>query len=293
MFEGVYTAIVTPFAGGEVDYGAFEKLIEWQIESGVDGIVPCGTTGESATLTEREHAEVVDFTVRQAKGRVKVIAGTGSNCTRTAIELTLEARKSGADGALLVSPYYNKPTPEGLYQHYLAVSEATPLPLVIYNVPGRTGRNVPAEVVERLAQRENIVAVKEASGDLGQISRLAANTALTILSGDDGLTLPILSVGGRGVISVASNVVPVEMRALVESYLAGDPDKALAVHRKLLALFKALFVETNPIPVKAALAAMGRISEEYRLPLVSMKEENRLELVRVLEKLGLVHATGG
>jgi 4-hydroxy-tetrahydrodipicolinate synthase len=293
MFEGVYTAIVTPFAGGEVDYGAFEKLIEWQIESGVDGIVPCGTTGESATLTEREHAEVVDFTVRQAKGRVKVIAGTGSNCTRTAIELTLEARKSGADGALLVSPYYNKPTPEGLYQHYLAVSEATPLPLVIYNVPGRTGRNVPAEVVERLAQRENIVAVKEASGDLGQISRLAANTALTILSGDDGLTLPILSVGGRGVISVASNVVPVEIRALVESYLAGDPDKALAVHRKLLALFKALFVETNPIPVKAALAAMGRISEEYRLPLVSMKEENRLELVRVLEKLGLVHATGG
>jgi 4-hydroxy-tetrahydrodipicolinate synthase len=293
MFEGVYTAIVTPFAGGEVDYGAFEKLIEWQIESGVDGIVPCGTTGESATLTEREHAEVVDFTVRRAKGRVKVIAGTGSNCTRTAIELTLEARKSGADGALLVSPYYNKPTPEGLYQHYLAVSEATPLPLVIYNVPGRTGRNVPAEVVERLAQRENIVAVKEASGDLGQISRLAANTALTILSGDDGLTLPILSVGGRGVISVASNVVPVEMRALVESYLAGDPDKALAVHRKLLALFKALFVETNPIPVKAALAAMGRISEEYRLPLVSMKEENRLELVRVLEKLGLVHATGG
>lgn len=293
MFEGVNTAIVTPFAGGEVDYGAFGKLIEWQIESGVNGIVPCGTTGESATLTEEEHAEVVDFTVKQVKGRAKVIAGTGSNCTRTAIDLTLEAQKSGADGALLVSPYYNKPTPEGLYRHYLAVSEATSLPLVIYNVPGRTGRNVPAEVVERLAHQKNIVAVKEASGDLGQISRLAANTALTILSGDDALTLPILSVGGRGVISVASNVAPVEMRALVESYLAGDSDKALTVHRKLFGLFKALFVETNPIPVKAALAAMGRISEEYRLPLVSMKEENRLELVRILGELDLVHATGG
>ncbi len=288
MFEGVYTAIVTPFAGGNVDYASFEKLIEWQVEAGVDGIVPCGTTGESATLTEKEHAEVVDFTVKQVKGRAKVIAGTGSNCTRTAIELTIEAEKSGADGALLVSPYYNKPTPEGFYQHYLAISKASGLPQIIYNVPGRTARNVPPEVIERLAERENIVAVKEASGDLGQASRLAANTPLTILSGDDALTLPILAVGGKGVISVASNVVPAEMRALVESYLAGDADKALAVHRKLFALFKALFIETNPIPVKAALAEMGRISEEYRLPLVSMKEENRRELVTALKNLDLV-----
>jgi 4-hydroxy-tetrahydrodipicolinate synthase len=288
MFEGVNTAIVTPFTGGRTDFGAFEKLIEWQVESGVSGIVPCGTTGESATLTVEEHVEVIDFVVKQVNGRVKVIAGTGSNSTQSAIEMTAEAQKAGADGALLVSPYYNKPTPEGLYQHYLAISKSTSLPLVLYNVPGRTARNIPAVIIERLAELDNVVAVKEASGDLGQVSRIAANTQLTILSGDDALTLPILSVGGKGVISVASNVVPKEMRTLVESYLAGDADKALAVHRELLALFKALFIETNPIPVKAALAEMGRISEEYRLPLVSMREDNRRELVDVLRKLDLI-----
>jgi 4-hydroxy-tetrahydrodipicolinate synthase len=288
MFEGVYTAVVTPFSGGKTDYEAFGKLIDWQMESGVNGIVPCGTTGESATLTEEEHVEVIDFVVKRVGGRVKVIAGTGSNSTQSAIEMTAAAEKSGADGALLVSPYYNKPTPEGLYQHYLAISESTSLPLVLYNVPGRTARNIPPEVVERLAELDNVVAVKEASGDIGQVSRLASSTPLVILSGDDALTLPILSVGGKGVISVASNVVPVEMRVLVESYLAGDADKALAAHRKLFALFKALFLETNPIPVKAALAEMGRISEEYRLPLVSMKEENRRVLVTALGKLDLV-----
>jgi 4-hydroxy-tetrahydrodipicolinate synthase len=288
MFEGVYTAVVTPFSGGKTDYEAFGKLIDWQMESGVNGIVPCGTTGESATLTEEEHVEVIDFVVKRVGGRVKVIAGTGSNSTQSAVEMTAAAEKSGADGALLVSPYYNKPTPEGLYQHYLAISESTSLPLVLYNVPGRTARNIPPEVVERLAELDNVVAVKEASGDIGQVSRLASSTPLVILSGDDALTLPILSVGGKGVISVASNVVPVEMRVLVESYLAGDADKALAAHRKLFALFKALFLETNPIPVKAALAEMGRISEEYRLPLVSMKEENRRVLVTALGKLDLV-----
>ena len=288
MFEGVYTAIVTPFADDKVDYESLGKLIEWQIESGVDGIVPCGTTGESATLDEKEHGEVIEFVVKQVRGRVKVVAGTGSNSTRTAIELTAHAQETGADGSLLVCPYYNRPTPEGLYQHYLEISKSTTLPLVLYNVPGRTGVNLPFEVVERLAGRENVVAVKEASGNIGHVSRIAAGTTLTVLSGDDGLTLPILSVGGRGVISVASNVVPAEMRSLVGSYLGGDTDKALAVHRKLSELFKALFVETNPIPVKTALAEMGKIREEFRLPLVSMSRENKKELTRVMGRLGIL-----
>jgi 4-hydroxy-tetrahydrodipicolinate synthase len=288
MFEGVYTAIVTPFADGKVDYEALKELVEWQIESGVNGIVPCGTTGESATLDETEHGEVIEFVVKQAGGRVKIIAGTGSNATRTAVALTAHAEKVGADGALVISPYYNKPTPEGMYQHYLEISKSTSLPLVLYNVPSRTGRNLPVEVVERLAGRENVVAVKEASGDLGQVSRIAANTSLTVISGDDSLTLPILSVGGKGVISVASNVVPVEMRSLVEAYLAGDTDKALAIHQKLFALFKMLFIETNPIPVKTVLAAMGKIREEFRLPLVSMEEGNRARLMEVVSQLGIL-----
>ncbi len=288
VFEGVHTAIVTPFAGGEVDYDALGRLVEWQVESGVSGVVPCGTTGESATLTEKEHGEVIEFVVRQVRGRVKVIAGTGSNSTRTAIELTAHAEKVGADGALLVSPYYNKPTPEGLYQHYLEISKSTSLALVLYNVPSRTGRNLPAEVVERLAQRENIVAIKEASGYLGQVSRLCANTTLSVLSGDDSLTLPILSLGGKGVISVASNVAPAQMQSLVKAYLSGDARGALSVHNTLLALFKALFIETNPIPVKTALGAMGKIREEFRLPLVSMEEDNKRRLVEVLSQLGIL-----
>lgn len=288
MFEGVFTAIVTPFANGEVDYDAFGRLVEWQIESGVDGVVPCGTTGESATLSEKEHCDVVDFVVKQVHGRVKVIAGTGSNSTRTAIELTAHAQESGVDGALLVSPYYNKPTPEGLYRHYLEISKSTKLPLILYNVPGRTGSNVPPAVVKRLADRENVVAVKEASGDLSQVSQIAAETSLDVLSGDDSLTLPILSVGGRGVISVASNVVPVEMRSLVEAYMSGDTDKALAVHQRLFVLFRTLFIETNPIPVKTSLAAMGKIREEFRLPLVSMEETCRGRLMNALSELSLI-----
>jgi len=288
MFEGVHTATVTPFADGKVDYGAFGELVEWQIEKGVDGIVPCGTTGESATLTEKEHAEVVDFVIDKVGGRVKVIAGTGSNSTATAIEMTRHAEKSGADAALVISPYYNKPTPEGIYRHFVAISEAVKIPIVLYNVPGRTSSNVPAGIVERLAEGKHIAAVKEASGDLGQVSRIAANTSLTILSGDDGLTLPILSVGGKGVISVASNVVPAQMKSLVDSYLGGENDKALAVHRRLSLLFKTLFIETNPIPVKTSLAAMGKIREEFRLPLVNMEEKNKRQLIEVLEQLDIL-----
>jgi 4-hydroxy-tetrahydrodipicolinate synthase len=288
MFEGVYTAIVTPFIKGKVDYESLGRLVEWQVESGVNGIVPCGTTGESATLDEKEHGEVIEFVIKQVNKRVTVIAGTGSNSTLTAVELTTHAEKAGADAALLVSPYYNKPTPEGLYRHYMEVAKYTSLPLILYNVPGRTGSNIPLAVVERLASQENIVAIKEAGGDMGQISRIAAATRLTVLSGDDGLTLPILAVGGRGVISVASNVAPVEMKALVESYLAGDTGKALAVHQRLLPLFKNLFIETNPIPVKTALAAMGRISEEFRLPLVKMEDGNKRKLLETLGALGIV-----
>lgn len=288
MFEGVFTATVTPFAQREVDYGAFAKLIEWQIESGVDGIVPCATTGESATLTEKEHIEVVEFVLKQVAGRVKVIAGTGSNDTRAAVELTTHAEKAGADAALIISPYYNKPTPEGMYQHYLRISESASLPLILYNVPSRTGSNLPAEVVERLMERENVVAIKEASGNLAQVSRLAAHPSFALLSGDDSLTLPILSLGGKGVISVASNIVPKEMCDLVHAHLSGNHGSALAVHRKLFPLFRVLFIETNPIPVKTALAAMGKIREEFRLPLVSMNENNRRVLMDVLAELDLV-----
>lgn len=288
MFEGVFTAIVTPFAQRGVDYDSFAKLIEWQIESGVDGIVPCGTTGESATLTEKEHVEVIEFVVKQVTGRVKVIAGTGSNDTRAAVEMTTNAEKAGADAALVISPYYNKPTPEGMYQHYLQISRATSLPLILYNVPGRTARDLPAGVVERLMERENVVGIKEASGNLDQVSRLAAHSSFTVLSGDDSLTLPILSLGGKGVISVASNVGPTQMHELVHAYLSGDTASALAMHRKLFPLFKALFVETNPIPVKTALAAMGKIREEFRLPLVSINEANRRVLMDVLAELDLI-----
>jgi len=289
MFEGVYTAIVTPFRDdGEVDYESLGRLIEWQISSGVAGIVPCGTTGESATLSEAEHAEVITFVVERVDKRAAVIAGTGSNCTKTAVELTRRAEKAGADGALVISPYYNKPTPEGIYRHFLEISGSTSLPIVIYNVPGRTGSNIPPEVVERLSALENVTAVKEASGNLAQVSRMAANTDLDILSGDDGLTLPILSVGGRGVISVAGNVAPAWMSELTKSYLAGDVRRALAVHQKLRPLFEALFIETNPIPVKTALAEMGKINLYFRLPLVKMAESNRKELLKVLKELSLI-----
>ena len=288
MFEGVHTAIVTPFRSGRIDYGAFAELVEWQVRAGVDGIVPCGTTGESATLTEQEHREVIDFVVKQADGRVKVIAGTGSNCTRTAVDLTVHAEKAGADGALLICPYYNKPPPDGLLAHYMEVANASSLALLLYNVPSRTALNVPVEVVEKLARHENIAGIKEASGDLNQVSRLAAIPNFTVLSGDDSLTLPVLSVGGKGVISVASNVVPDRVKALVDSFLNGSPEGALRVHRELLALFSALFVETNPIPVKTALAAMGKVKEEFRLPLVGMKEANRAKLTDALSGLGIV-----
>ena len=297
MFEGVLTAIVTPFVPGEkkgenpVDEGALRDLIERQVEAGVDGIVPCGSTGESATLSHDEHHRVVRISVEAARGRIQVVAGTGSNSTREAIELTREAKAAGADGALLISPYYNKPTQEGIYEHYAAIARETRFPLLAYNIPGRTASNIAPETLARLSQLEHVVGVKEACGDIEQMSRVVARCRddFSVLSGDDGYTLPLLAVGGRGVISTTSNVAPREMCELVRAFDSGDVARARELHQRLLPLIGALFSETNPIPVKAALAMQGVIpSGELRLPLTEIGEGNRERLRRVLGELGLL-----
>ncbi len=289
MFEGVSTALVTPFRAGEVDEDALRDLVEIQIEAGVDGLVPCGSTGEAATISHPEHRRVVEVVVAAAKGRVPVIAGTGSNNTREAIDLTLYARDAGADGALLISPYYNKPTQEGIVAHFAAVARETRLPLVVYNVPSRTASNILPATMARLAEIDFIVGAKEACGDVVQISHVVASCPddFTVLSGDDGMTLPVLAVGGRGAISTTSNVAPVEMVALVRAFLSGDVAEARRIHGRLLPLFEALFCETNPIPVKAALAILGRIGDEIRLPLTEMSRKNRDSLQVLLKELEL------
>ncbi len=288
MFEGVLTALVTPFRDGEIDESALRALVEMQIEAGIDGLVPCGSTGESATLSHGEHRRVVEIVVHAARGRVPVVAGTGSNNTLEAIELTLHAKAAGADGALLISPYYNKPTQEGIYLHYAEIARRTAFPLVLYNIPGRTASNVSPATVARLADLEQIVAIKEACGDLGQISEVIDRCpeGFRVLSGDDVMTLPVLAVGGHGVIATSSNVAPSEMIALVRTFRAGDIEAARRQHRRLLALFDALFVETNPIPLKAALHFMGLIGPEIRLPLTPLSEVHRERLQVVLKELG-------
>jgi 4-hydroxy-tetrahydrodipicolinate synthase len=290
MFSGSIVAIVTPFRNGKVDERTFGDLIEWQIANGTNGIVPCGTTGESATLTHEEHHRVVKLTVEAAKGRVPVIAGTGSNSTEEAISLTRHARESGADGALLITPYYNKPSQEGLYRHYKAVAEAVDLPLVLYNIPGRTGVNMLPATVARLAVMKNIVGIKEGSGSVQQASDIAqmCGDRLTVLSGDDPLTLPMMAVGAQGVITVTANVMPKEMAQLVASFLAGRIEEARRIHFALSPLFAALFYETNPIPVKEAMGMMGKIDPELRLPLCTMSGENRNQLARVLKEMRLI-----
>lgn len=290
MFEGVLTALVTPFRDGQVDEPALRNLVEQQIEAGVDGLVPCGSTGEAATLSHGEHRRVVEIVVHAARGRVPVVAGTGSNSTREAIDLTRHAKEAGADGALLISPYYNKPTQQGLYEHYAAIARETEFPLVVYNIPGRTASNILPETMARLAEIEQVVGVKEASGDLEQVSRVVSLCPedFTVLSGDDALTLPILAVGGRGVISTSSNLVPTEIAELVRAFRAGELDRARDVHRRLLPLFEVLFCETNPIPVKAAVAMLGAIGEEIRLPLTPLSAGNRERLRGVLKELGLL-----
>ena len=290
MFEGVLTALVTPFRDGDLDEDALRDLIERQIEAGVDGLVPCGSTGESATLTHAEHESVVEITVEAANGRVPVVAGTGSNDTAAAIEFTRHAKRAGADGALLISPYYNKPTQQGIVEHYAAVACAAQLPLLVYNIPGRTGSNILPATMARLADIEQVVGVKEACGDIAQISEVIAACPddFAVLSGDDALTLPLCAIGGQGVISTSSNVAPGEMVALVRAVAAGDLAQARKIHYRLLPLFDALFCETNPIPVKAAVSRLGLCGEEIRLPLTPLTAASRERLEAVLRELGLV-----
>lgn len=290
MFHGSLVAIVTPFKKGKLDEKALGDLIDWQIAEGTHGIVPCGTTGESATLTHDEHERVVAFTIEAVRRRVPVIAGSGSNSTTEAIALTKHAKKAGADGALLITPYYNKPTQEGLYRHYKAVAEAVDLPIVLYNIPGRTSVNMLPQTVARLASIKHIVAIKEGSGSLQQVSDIiqSCGERMTVLSGDDALTLPMMALGARGVITVTANIVPGDMARMVEAFAAGKLKDAQKLHYKMSPLFAALFYETNPIPVKEALGMMGRCAAELRLPLCPMATDTRDKLSRALKDYGLI-----
>jgi 4-hydroxy-tetrahydrodipicolinate synthase len=288
-FTGSLTALVTPFRAGEVDYRAVADLVEWQIAEGTHGLVPCGSTGESATLTHEEHLELVRQVVRWARGRVPVVAGTGSNSTAEAIRLTRGAADAGADAALLISPYYNKPTQEGIYRHYVAVAEASRIPLIVYNIPGRTASNILPETLGRLARVPNIIGVKEATGSLAQVieTMQAAGPDFAVYSGDDILTLPIMAAGGKGVISVTANLVPRQFAEFTDACLRGDLERGRTLLWKLLPLIRATTLEVNPIPVKTALARMGRCADELRLPLTPMSAPARATLDAVLREYGL------
>ena len=291
MFTGTYTAIVTPFKHGKIDEAALARLIKSQIKGGVDGIVPVGTTGESPTVDCQEHIQIIALSVKLAAGKIKVLAGTGGNSTSEAIFLTQEAEKAGADGSLQVAPYYNKPTQEGVFQHFHAIARATKLPIVLYSIPGRCGIEIAVDTVNRLAHDSvNIVGIKEAGGNADRVSQLRAvlGARFNILSGDDSLTLPFMAVGADGVISVASNIIPREVSHMVKAYATGKPSVALKLHQKFYPVFKDLFIETNPVPVKAALAMMGVCEEEYRLPLVKMSSKNRETLRETLIGCGIL-----
>lgn len=291
MFAGTYTALVTPFQNDQVDEAAFARLIEGQIAGGITGIVPVGTTGESATLDHAEHNRVIELGVKAAAGRCKVIGGTGSNSTAEAVSLTVEAEKLGCDAALLVAPYYNKPSQEGLFRHFGKIAEATKLPLILYSIPGRCGIEIGVETTLRLAKAfPNIVAIKEAGGSVERVSALRSvlPPEFTILSGDDSLTLPFIAAGAEGVISVASNVIPAEVVALVNAALAGDFTKAREIHFKLYPLFKNLFIEPNPVPAKHALALRGEMRADVRLPLCEMGAATQAKLEATLRSLKLI-----
>jgi len=290
MFKGAIVAIVTPFKNGQIDEEALRELIEFQIVNGTDGIVPCGTTGESATLSHEEHDRVIEITINAVKKRVPVIAGTGSNSTAQALRLTAHAYKAGADAALIVCPYYNRPTQEGLYQHFKTIAENVPIPIMPYNIPSRTGVNLMPEMVAKLSKIKNIVGIKEASGSIKQMSDIIdlCGEDFVVLSGDDIFTLPLMVMGGAGVISVISNVAPADMAGLVDAFAAGDMARAKALHHKMSELIDALFIEVNPIPVKAALALMGKIKYEYRLPLCKMAEANFEKLKKVMVNYALI-----
>ena len=290
MFQGSIVAIVTPFINGAVDEERLRELVEFQIENGTDAIVPCGTTGESSTLDYIEHDRVIKIVVEQVNKRVPVIAGTGSNSTREAIEITGHAKELGADGALLVTPYYNKPSQEGLYLHYKAVADAVALPQVLYNVPGRTAVNLLPETVARLAVHPNIVAIKEATGSLQQASEVLAlcGENITVLSGDDFITLPMMACGAKGVISVTANIMPKEIAGLVDAFNAGNMEEAKRLHLYLLKISNAMFIETNPVPVKTGVALMGKCRDEVRLPLAPLAEANRAKLAAIMKEYGLI-----
>ncbi|HYA42155.1 MAG TPA: 4-hydroxy-tetrahydrodipicolinate synthase [Syntrophobacteraceae bacterium] len=294
MFEGAIVAIVTPFKNGRIDEAGLRNLIEFQIANGTRGIVPCGTTGESPTLSHEEHGRVIEITVEQTARRVPVIAGTGSNSTGEAISLTSHAKKVGADAALMISPYYNKPTQEGIYRHYEQVAKAVDIPIIVYNIPGRTGSNIEPETMARLARIDNVVGVKEASGSMKQITDIIAMCPgdFIVVSGEDYLTFPLMCVGGKGVISVVSNAAPREMADLCGLFLEGRFEESRRLYYKLLPLLHIFFIETNPAPIKAALAMMKKIeSEEVRLPLVTMSEANKDRLRKVLSAHGLLGET--
>src|SRR5437764_2004798 len=293
-FAGMSVALVTPFRDGAVDYAELNRLVDWHVEQGTDALVPCGTTGESPTLDHAENDNVIAMVCERARGRIKVIAGTGSNSTAEAIQMTRHAKESGADASLQVGPYYNKPTQEGYYRHFAAIADAVDLPQILYNIPGRTGSNVLAETVIRLAEDvPQVVAIKEATGSLDQASQIAGGCDLTVLSGDDSLTLPIMSVGGEGVISVVGNIVPRDMRALVRASRDGQPAEALRWHRKLFPLCRDLLgVATNPIPVKVALKLLGRGTGELRLPMCEPDPATADRIRRTLVGYGLLRAAG-
>jgi 4-hydroxy-tetrahydrodipicolinate synthase len=291
MFEGAHTALVTPFRDDKFDVEAFRALIEFQIAEGIAGIIPVGTTGESPTLSYEEHNDVIRTAVETAAGRCKVIAGTGSNATSEAIALTVEAEKIGADAALLVAPYYNKPTPEGLYRHFRAIAESVKIPIMLYSIPGRCGVEIDVPTIVRLAADcPNIASIKEAGGSVERVSQLRAALpdSFEIISGDDSLTLPFLSAGAVGVISVASNIIPREVVHLVGAWLAGKPEGAAKLHRKWYPFFKAIFVESNPVPAKAILAWQGKMTPDVRLPLVPLSEANVPGLRAIAAQYGLI-----
>jgi 4-hydroxy-tetrahydrodipicolinate synthase len=289
QFAGLTVALVTPFRGEDIDFDALGRLVDWHVEQGTDCLSPVGTTGEAPTLDHEEHERIIAAVVERAAGRIKVMPGTGSNSTREAIRLTRFAKRVGANGALMVGPYYNKPTQEGYYRHFAAVAEAVELPIVLYNIPARTGSNILPDTIARLAELPTIVGIKEATGLLDQASQIAATTKLTILSGDDSLTLPLMSIGGRGVVSVVGNVVPRDMKALVRAFDAGKINEAQEWHRKLFPLCRDMLgVATNPIPVKAALKLLGRDSGSLRLPMCALDAAGEAQVRRTLVNYGLL-----
>ncbi len=289
MFTGAMTALITPFQDGQVDFSTLEELVEFQIKNGIDAIVPVGTTGESPTLSHDEHKQVIERVVKTAAGRVPIIAGAGSNSTAEAIELAAFSKKVGADATLQVDPYYNKPTQEGFYQHFKTIAEEVDLPIVLYDIPGRCGAGLTVDTIVRLAEIENIVAIKDATGRLDQVSEIACRCDLTILSGDDSLTLPIASVGGKGVISVVANIVPADVKAMTDLILAGDFESAKKWHKKLFPLSRNLLsIATNPIPIKAAMSMLNIASEEMRLPMTPLEENKKTILRQILKDYGLL-----